>query len=421
MAKKRKQYAPVPTSKKNKSRTEQEHCYPIAKKVLRCFGLEPELIDRFTKKQKQYLLANWCNPPIVKPEKEHTVPRQYIRNIHAEMYQLMKTNFWGNPENQLTYMELATYGFSFLMNISNMYHRDQRLSGTPQEEIARQICEKFDKDDIFYNAFDDVLHNIWYRTRCYSKINYRFYGFKHICENVTLADGSITMRMTILLTAKGCEVKKFIHNNIERKAYRMLITANGNYKPAESTVPRNMIFPDAKEDEKLNIYIQSHVLHRFKERMDLFPPDEQNIYIQYAFTHGLQLVSNGKQQLFACTVRDEYPVGYFTYFIQGNDIVISTFIPLVSETAPEGKKFYELLSLGKSEIIYLGMDKISFFYKVDFEQIPTLKQALIDSGIWQTKLILDEMFEEDEIPLVDANKTKFVKKFINQHREKQNN
>ena len=44
---------------------------------------------------------------------------------------------------------------------------------------------------------------------------------------------------------------------------------------------------------------------------------------------------------------------------------------------PDGKVLFKLLKLSKDETIYLGMDKMSFLFKVDFEQIPVFKQALI--------------------------------------------
>ncbi|MDR0698020.1 MAG: hypothetical protein LBG28_02195, partial [Tannerella sp.] len=71
--------------------------------MLRHYELEPELIDVFTKKQKEVLLKLCYDQPDVKAKKERTVPRQYVRNINNDTYQFMKTHYWGKPENQLTY------------------------------------------------------------------------------------------------------------------------------------------------------------------------------------------------------------------------------------------------------------------------------------------------------------------------------
>jgi len=420
MAKKKKHQPQKSATNFTVSRTHQERCYIVAKKVLLHFDLEPDLIDVFTKKQKQSLLMLCFDPPTVKPKKERTVPRQYLRNIQTDMIQFMKSTFFGNPENQLTYMELAIYGFSFLVNLSNMIERDRIIHGTPQEEAAKKIYEKYDKTKFCNESFIEILDNVWYKTKCYSRINFRFYGFEFTFEHFEKTGGT-SMKPTVLITAQECETKKFTHKGIERKAFRILRTADGWHEPSQATVRRNLIFPNAKDDELLNIYVQSHVLHRLKERLDAFEPSITNLLIQYAFTGGLKVVTFEKQTLFSCLIEDALPVGYFTFFIDGVDIVINTFIPLASPNTPEGKKLHELLPLDKDAVIYLGMDKVSFFLDIDFEQIPALKQALIDSNIWQTKLVLDRIYERGALTenniAIDSSKTKFVKQYFDKLEE----
>ena len=67
---------------KTVSQAELNRSCNVAKKVLRFLELEPNIIDVFTKKQKSYFLHNFYEPPIVKPDKPNTVPRQYVKNIH---------------------------------------------------------------------------------------------------------------------------------------------------------------------------------------------------------------------------------------------------------------------------------------------------------------------------------------------------
>ena len=420
MAKKKKHQPQKSATNFTVSRTHQERCYIVAKKVLLHFDLEPDLIDVFTKKQKQSLLMLCFDPPTVKPKKERTVPRQYLRNIQTDMIQFMKSTFFGNPENQLTYMELAIYGFSFLVNLSNMIERDRIIHGTPQEEAAKKIYEKYDKTKFCNESFIEILDNVWYKTKCYSRINFRFYGFEFTFEHFEKTGGT-SMKPTVLITAQECETKKFTYKGIERKAFRILNTADGWHEPSQATVHRNLIFPNAKDDELLNIYVQSHVLHRLKERLDAFDPSITNLLIQYAFTRGLKVVTFEKQTLFSCLIEDALPVGYFTFFINGADIVINTFIPLASPNTPEGKILHELLPLDKDAVVYLGMDKVSFFLDIDFEQIPTLKQALIDSNIWQTKLVLDRVYEQGALTennfVISKSKTMFVKQYFDKLKE----
>jgi hypothetical protein len=56
------------------------------------------------------------------------------------------------------------------------------------------------------------------------------------------------------------------------------------------------------------------------------------------------------------------------------------------------------------------MDKLSFYMNVDVEQIPMLKNALIESGIWATKQMIDEA--NDYQIQYNEKKTFFVKDFF---------
>jgi hypothetical protein len=416
---KNKRYIPKRSGPPRKvERSQQERCYLVAKKILRHYDLEPELIDVFTKKQKEMLLRICYDQPDVKAKKERTVPRQYVRNINNETYQIMKTQYWGEPENQLTYMELATYGLTFLGNLSDFYRKNAFIAGTPQAEAARRIFEKFNGDRILETAFKEVMDNIWYWTRCYSRVTYRMYGYEYdFGTRIRQRDGWCINKLTFLLTARESETKEFVHNGIRRKAYRLFMTADGLYVPGPATVARNDIYPEAKEDEKMNIYIQSHALQRFKERLDAVDPSNRNLLIQSSFTNALQVVTVGKNALFACLLDGERALGYFAFFVHENDIVVNTFLPLTGDNTPEGRKLHELLPLNREEIVHLGMDKISFLLTVDFEKIPLLKQAFTESNIWPTKIALDRMFEEDEYP-VDMGKTMFVKNYLDRLKQR---
>jgi hypothetical protein len=367
-------------------------------------------------------LHHFYRTPFVKPFKEKTVPRHYIRNISTTVIRYMKENFWGDPENKLTYMELATFGLSFLSNIEQVHEENGFIPGTIQYDAAAQICAKFNRDEVLNTAFKDVQYEIWYLTRSYSRVNYRMYGFELCCEEFprSYAKGS-DFKVSFRLTARESESKNFLIKNIFRKAYRMFETSDGLYFPKPMQFFKHKFYPKAGKEEMFNVYVQSHVLHRFKQRVDTVSPSIQNLLFLYAFTRGAHLVRFQKQTLFASLVEDERPIGYFTYFVQGDDMIINTFLPLTSADTPEGKKLNDILSLSKEELIYLGMDKLSFLLRVDFDQIPELKQALIASDLWETKEVLHRMYYQDE-PAdhpspIDQPKTQFIKAFFDKQNQ----
>jgi len=399
-------------------------CYLVAQKLLRHFELDPNLLEVFTKRQKERLYHLYYITPIIKPQKERTVPRQYIRNINSDAYQFIKTNFWGNPENKLTYFELYTAGLSFLSTIQGMFKEDNLFEpGTPQFVSASLICEKFDRDDLMNESSKEVSDHIFYLTRRYSRVNFRMYGHSLECDKIPdkrcNCGHCFEYRISYRITVQESETKYFSFNNINRQTFRLFEPADGLYLPQPLTIFKNAIFPKEKEGQAFNMYVQSHVFHRFKERLDTFDPADHNLLFQYTFTRYLKLVKDDNRELIACMIANDCPVGYFTFIIRGDDLVVNTFLPLLGDNTPEGKKLQKILSLSREEIVYLGMDKISFFVHIDFDQIPKLKQALVDSGIWPVKLELDrlgtdedEEDEEEKASSVDMDKTMFVKNYF---------
>ena len=422
MAKNRKRkYTPQrggTVKRREPSKQEMEQTYLVAKKLLQHFELDSKLLDVFTKTQKKSLYRVYYLTPIIKPEKERTVPRQYIRNINNDAFHFIKTTYWGNPEAKLTYYELYTAGMSFLSTIQGMFKEKNLFEpGTPQYESASRICEKFDRDELLNASSKEVSNLIFYLSRRYSRVNFRMYGHTFDCDKIPdkrcTCGHCFEYRVSYRITVKECETKYFSFNNISRKTFRLFRPDDGLYLPKPLTIYQNKIFPKEKEGKVFNIYVQSHVFHRFKERLDIFCPTDHNLLFQYAFTRYIKPVRFDNREFFACYIADDCPVGYFPFLVRGDDLIINTFLPLVGENTPEGKKLQKLLSLSKEEIIYLGMDKISFFTRVDFEQIPELKQALIDSNIWPVKLELDKMEEIDEDDVSIGNdKTMFVKNYF---------
>jgi len=349
MAKKRnKKYITQPSKTAKRKKTSQQEmlqCYLVAKKMLCHFELDTNLLDIFTKRQKERLYHIYDITPIIKPQKERTVPRQYIRNINNDAYNFIKTNFWGNPEYKISFFEFYTAGLSFLSSIQGMFKEENLFEpGTPQFEAARSICEKFDRDDLLNKTSKEVFDHIFHLTRRYSRVTYRMYGHTMDCDKIPdkrcNCGRCFEYRISYRITVQECETKYFSLNDISRKTFRMFRPSDGLYIPKPLTIFQNIVRPNESEDKFFNIYVQSHVFHRFKERLDILSPTEHNLLFQYTFTRYLQHVKVDNQDFFPCMIADNCPVGYFTFSISGDDIVVTTFLPLVGDNTPEGERLH---------------------------------------------------------------------------------
>jgi hypothetical protein len=396
--------------------------YNIIKKFLRHLELDPDILDAFTKKQRYDLLYHTFNMPQVRAEAENTIPRQYMTVFKNEIALFLRNNYIGNPENKLSYMEVATHVFSFLYSLRGILE-DGSFAGTPQEALAQSMMDAFKTKYptgfkmIFEVLLSPVYVFIEFLLKRYSQINFRQYGFKDGFATMTPANPG----MKILITVENCREKFFNINGIHRKAFQLFNAPHGLLDRYDAVVPKKWITPSAKDDQNFTIWMQSHVLHRFKERMDVFRATERNLLMQHTLTNALA-VRGEKQKFLACNARGSdnrfYPIGYFSFLLMGDDLVIKTFLPLISPDTPEGERFLKIIPLSKEEMSYIGMDKISFFLMIDFEQIPLLKQAMIESGIWQSVEALhnlvyvsEEQDGEPEDPISESS-TAFVKHFF---------
>jgi hypothetical protein len=383
--------------KKIISKTQTERAFVAVRKLFEHLGCDSGLLDSFTKKQKQIILQPDTVMPRVHAEK-NTVPRQYIRNIQTEVSNLMKKYF--DEKLKLTYLDLVMYGIPGVLLILQYIDRfDDK-----QKEALTVMSDAFEKSNILNRGLDDILMEVQFMTDEYSQINFRTYGSFHkwnVCP----------FRLTIELTAHENKPIYFMHQNVRRMAYKILIGDSDQYESTSAAILLSTLFPHIKSKKKLSIYVQSHAIHRFKERADVIDPQYRNLLIYLAMTKAQRVVKgSGGGFLLACDLNLCVPIGYFTTMMQNDNLYVLTFLPLVANVTPEGEKLQKILSLNTEDLKFLGMDKLKFFLTVDFDQIPVLKNALIESGIWPTVEYLSENLEE--MKEISQKRTMFVKDFF---------
>lgn len=402
---------PHKTLKVGISKTQFDRGEVIARKTLQFMGFDPALFDRLSKKQKLTLL-NIENPlPVVRVKKGHHVPRHYINNVRTEIMNFMRTHYV-DADAKLTYMELATYGLAFLF--ATEIRRNQVFFTREQEDaFVTRLMERFAETNLINEGgFQEVFNELHYQMSLYSQVNFRTYGSGYTWEVQTSKEivGLGLVRLVFELTAQENERIYFTYKGKTRLAFRLLLGQTTKYMASAACICKEKLYPGIKSDKRYNIYIQSHVIHRFKERMDILETTNRNHLIYTSMTEYQEVVQDAYgHPLLVCSVQDQ-PLGYFPFTIQEDNLFVLSFLPFVSHSTPPGEKLYNILHLCKEDIVYLGMDKLSFYVLVDFDQIPVLKDALIASGIWSIKEMVDKgCIENDGF---DLKKTAFVKDFF---------
>lgn len=225
------------------------------------------------------------------------------------------------------------------------------------------------------------------------------------------------MGIYVCISSSENEKIYFEHKGKYRLAYRVGREKEfGSDSRLWTKIPYKALYPRIDTDKKLDLYIQSHAINRFKERLDGFTAPVRNFLLNASLMmEPTQIVhSSTGTPLLACFVIKKI-AGYFTLHIEDDKAFILTFLPLVSDQTPEGKRFCDKMQLTRDDVKYLGMDKFSFYYTVDLDRIPILKNSLKECGMdGMTEIFRDESYKNLYEYETDEKKTLFVKKFFEQ-------
>ncbi|MDR2775041.1 MAG: hypothetical protein LBC19_09960 [Tannerella sp.] len=412
MTRKKKKIQPQRALVKHDSKTYLDKTYATVRKILQAYGFAPDLLDSFTKQQRRFLMLLEAEPPRFKVEEGHRVPRRLLDFVAESTHHFMRTHYIGDKRLGLTYLELATFGMAFSMILCE-YSR--RIFPPEQMRIIDALAEFFDNNRIL-NELTALGKHIRMTVMMISKVNFRIYGYSWKIYSEYEGNRSV-IKSTVYISSEEPKFIRFTHKQKERKAFRVRAGRVIDAPPYDAVIDRWFIFHrEESPSVYLDIYIQSHALQRTKERMDIFPAHKRNYYIMepLLYMHCIEKSPSGRSMLTCYTSNSNTHVrlGYFPFIIQGRKLIVLTFLPLISAETPEGEFLGRTLGLQTDDMIFLGMDKLSFFCTVDFEQIPVLKEALIAANVWN--LVEYATSHPDVTFTVDQKKTLMVKKFFEQ-------
>jgi len=370
-----------------------DHYSTVVRKVLQILELDPALFDQFTKKQKMVMMQLQLTTPKVVARSGHDVPKRYLRMMQRAMYDFSKRTYVGNSSIGLLYYDYLSIGLAFNSFFNRRVNADCQLNQTSAFDlIADRLKEKENELNDLMNTYGNYVR---YATLYLSKLNFRVYGFAWEYHNST---NPRLLEQHLLITSAEPERIYFTYKQKNRPAYRLLLGSYLSEKPILISVPNNDIFKDSNNTRPLKIYIQSHALKRLQERLDTRSSFSRYSALTQSILSCEMVNAQHGQILFACRDLSQNLLGYLPFTVEGDHLYVLSFLPLVSPKVPEGKLLCETLNVSKDDLIFLGMDKLSFYKDTDFDSIPTLRNALIEAGMWHlTEIGIDEEFQDGHL------------------------
>lgn len=130
----------------------------------------------------------------------------------------------------------------------------------------------------------------------------------------------------------------------------------------------------------LDVYIQSHALSRLKERLDLLDQEAIN-YALWENTNNITEFVNYHGYLLLPFKVFGIKTGYLVASIIDDKLLFRTFLFITHNSSPEGDRLRKLSGLGKEDITYWKIDRLSTFLKFNEEKYPGLTQLFRKAGL----------------------------------------
>ena len=151
---------------------------------------------------------------------------------------------------------------------------------------------------------------------------------------------------------------------------------------------------------ELKVYIQSHALRRLSERLDLL--DESTIYYSiWENTSRIKGFEFYKNYILIPYRLHKCKVGYLAASVIDDMLVIRTFLFITHSTVPEGDRLKEISGLGREDISYWKIDRLSTFINIDTERYPKLTALFVEAGLEEIFELKEKEFDIET--LQDAN------------------
>lgn len=195
-------------------------------------------------------------------------------------------------------------------------------------------------------------------------------------------------------------------------AQKCMVSINGSKRPAfrlakpnsSAVTPIDWLSVDVSllgnfykgNKTALDVFIQSHALTRLTERLDLLDQEAIN-YAIWENTHTIShFVSHHGYLLLPFKVFD-VKIGYLVANVTENKLLFRTFLFITHNSSPEGVRLRKLTGLGKEDITYWKIDRLSTFVKLKEEKYPGLIELFCKAGLEQLMELKDKKFTIDSM------------------------
>lgn len=150
--------------------------------------------------------------------------------------------------------------------------------------------------------------------------------------------------------------------------------------PQEISIPAELIKLEKPVDKKqIPVYVQNHLVHRLKERLDCIPPFMSEFFFYDSFINPGFIYFKGNI-LVEYFIESSIKLGYILLEYHEDVLLAKTFLLLPNSGTPEGEKLDELSGMNKIDHKYWAIDRLSTFHHSDLKDHPAMREIFEKAG-----------------------------------------
>ena len=370
--KKKKRLSP---HKKDLLRAEcKKHFFERVRHIFSFAGGEAEF-DTLTKRELERIYFRRGIPFKIIMAPGDTIPEENFKEIKHYVINAIKMELYPLTEkgDSLSLFELFTVGLSVIIYLEQLEEDDYKNAGE-----VKKLQNKFKSmESIIDGAGFRLLMNLMVTGFMESDLTSRFYWLDYDPSIFKTARTGIKNTIVVHST-----VPEKISVALEGDKYRPAFKIYCIYSRGTQyiRVKRSLLgLKDYGADSEIDLYIQMHAVQRLKERLDCLDIVGINICLYFSLKES-KIINAGKNDYLIEFRIDSIVVGYLVAHIQEEKLIIRTFLFVTQSGTPEGEKLKELYGLGRLDVSYLELDKLSTYIYTDLCTNPGVSKIFREAG-----------------------------------------
>ncbi|HEX2955641.1 MAG TPA: hypothetical protein VHO70_02345 [Chitinispirillaceae bacterium] len=214
----------------------------------------------------------------------------------------------------------------------------------------------------------------------HSRINQSFFYLNHLPYSWG-SGPTYRISSSAILYQQKAEIRNVFSDGNARPAYRVgwpIVKRGVNWLKLSA---RNLGIDSSFADLRMDVYAQSHVFIRLRERLNTLYPHESHLMLFTSFLVMEQTPAVYKNSILIPAIHSDVRMGYFPIEIVDGMILVKTFLFITNSGTPEGDRLDKELHTGKLEKEFLNIDKLSTFVNTDLPKDPKIREIFEKVGL----------------------------------------